>query len=917
MPLLIGFPVEPHHVAMPTQSAPMASPFTGRASARGSALPLFHAAWLFALGIGTTHFVWLRPGYVLVAVLLLILIGCVAGFKALRIAWAPLALLWCLLGAWSAEMQPQPAPSQRILSLSDNLLRTVKGEVIAAGPVDTRDVVEAGVGEAEGPTQRIDLKVASIEQVTDDVDEQTPVGGTLRVTVRWPQGSQNIPSFQCGELLRLDARLLPPSVYRDPGVWSRRDYLLDQGISASSTVQVNQVIVEGAVKRPLWPCRIAALQHMLSIRMMSLPASMQSLPRLLRLSQDDAVMLATMTTGDRTFLSHNLRIGFERTGSFHMLVVSGLHLAIVAGFAVWILRLLGSPELPTTLITMGVSIGYAIFTGFGIPVQRSLWMVLIYLVGRLLYREANVLNALGFAALGLLVANPNGLFDTGMQMTLLAVVAIAGIAVPLLQRTVHPYVIATGQLRLVALDVKLPPQLAQYRVTLRMLAMRIERAISSIVAWRIFPWGVQILLRIVEAAVVSFVVELAMTMPMAVDFHRVTIFALPVNLLIIPLLTLLVPVALLTLAVLLVWPAGAVLPASVAAFFLHMSVGFVHLFGSFSLGDFRVPTPLRWQTLMFAFLIAATVGLALQANRMELRWLRPAAWMSLLLAAGTAVLPRPIDHPRDALLVEAIDVGQGDSILLITPDGKTLLVDGGGVGGGPRSSAPDFDVGEEVVSPVLWSRGIRHLDVVALTHAHSDHMGGLPAILRNFHPNTLWVGNNPHVSDYNALLSEADSLRIPVQALHAGDRTDLGAVHVHVLAPGINYAPGNEPENNDSMVLHVAYGTTSVLLEGDAEAPVEQEMLSEDGLESTLLKVGHHGSTSSTTPAFLARVAPKWAVISCGLNNRYGHPREEVLAALQAAHVRTYSTDINGATCFKLNGRDVRSEPLCGMQGCD
>ena len=902
---------------MSTVSAPLASPLAGRAHTPAGALPLFHAAWLFALGIGAAHLVWLRTGYLLVAVLLLILIVCVAGIKALRIAWLPLALLWCLLGAWSAEMQPQPAPSQGILALSDNLLRTVEGEVVAAGPIDMREAAEAAAGEAEGPTQRIDLKVASIEQVTDEVDEQKSIGGTIRITVRWPQGSQNIPPFQCGEQIRLDARLLSPPVYRDPGVWSRRDYLLDQGITASSSVQANQVIVAGAVKHALWPCRIAALQHTLTMRVMSLTTSMQGLPLPLRLSPDDAVMLAAMTTGDRTFLSHNLRIGFERTGSFHMLVVSGLHLAIVAGFTVWILRLFASPELLTTLVTMGVSIGYAIFTGFGIPVQRSLWMVVIYLVGRLLYREVDVLNSLGFAALGLLVASPNSLFDTGMQMTLLAVVAIAGIAVPLLQHTVHPYVIAAGQLRLVALDVKLPPRLAQFRVTLRMLAKRIEWAISSTAAWRIFPWGVQILLRIVEAGVVSFVVELAMTMPMAVDFHRVTIFALPVNLLILPLLTLLVPVALLTLAVLLVWPAGAVLPASVAALILHVSVGFVHLFGSFSLGDFRIPTPLVWQILMFAFLIAATVGLALQANRTEIRWLRPGAWIALLLAAGTAVLPRPLDHPRDSLLVEAIDVGQGDSILLITPDGRTLLVDGGGIGGGPRTSAPNFDVGEEVVSPVLWSRGIRHLDVVALTHAHSDHMGGLPAILRNFHPDTLWVGNNPHVSDYDALLSEAASLGIPVHAMHAGDRTVLGEVQVHVLAPSMDYTPGDEPENNDSMVLHVAYGATSVLLEGDAEAPVEQQMLNEAGLQSTLLKVGHHGSTSSTTPAFLARVAPKWAVISCGLNNRYGHPKEEVLAALQSAHVRTYSTDIDGATCFHLNGRDVTSEILCGMGGHD
>ena len=134
-----------------------------------------------------------------------------------------------------------------------------------------------------------------------------------------------------------------------------------------------------------------------------------------------------------------------------------------------------------------------------------------------------------------------------------------------------------------------------------------------------------------------------------------------------------------------------------------------------------------------------------------------------------------------------------------------------------------------------------------------------------------------------------------------------------MLAPFADYQPGAEPTNNDSLVLHAAYGATSVMLEGDAEAPVEQAMLAEPGLASTLLKVGHHGSITSTRPEFLARVAPQWAVISCGLRNRYGHPRPEVLEELQAAHVRTFSTDIDGAVCFRLDGKSVSAMPSCAI----
>jgi competence protein ComEC len=190
-------------------------------------------------------------------------------------------------------------------------------------------------------------------------------------------------------------------------------------------------------------------------------------------------------------------------------------------------------------------------------------------------------------------------------------------------------------------------------------------------------------------------------------------------------------------------------------------------------------------------------------------------------------------------------------------------------------------------------------------------MGGLPAVLRNFHPDELWVGNNPRVPAYNALLNEAASLGTRVRTMHAGDTFPFGSVQFHVLAPFLGYQPGAEPTNNDSLVLHAAYGATSILLEGDAEKPVENAMLAESGLESTVLKVGHHGSLTSTRPAFLARVAPQWAVISCGLRNRYKHPREEVLDELENAHVRTFATDINGAVCLRLDGHAVAPEPGC------
>jgi competence protein ComEC len=886
------------------------------------ALPLFHAAWLFALGIAATQWLWLRPSLVLIALVLVVVLCAFAALRAQRVVGLPLAVLWLLLGAWCSEMEPHPAAAPALATLSDGLLRTVEGTITDAGPV--RSEMEQSLGEpasSEHPSQRIDLRVSSLEVVNDAEDAQTSIEGGVRLTVRWPAtanaGPAVPPSFHCGESIRAVVRLLPPETYHDPGVWSREEFLVDQGITSTATVnneRVERVYAPGQSTGASIACRIRGLQQVFSTRLLALPAAMRGFPAPLRLSQQDAILLSAMVTGDRTYLTESLRVGFERTGSFHMLVVSGFHLAIVAACILWAARRLRLPRVPATLVTIAATFGYALFTGFATPVQRSLWMIALYLLGRLVYRERTPMNTIGFAALCLLAVSPRSLFDSSFQMTLLAVVSIGGIATPLLQSTLHPYLAATRDLNLTALDVKLTPKLAEFRVLLRIYAAAIERAFSRWTGWRLFPWVVGFVLRLGELLVVACVVELAMTLPMALYFHRMTLYALPVNMLDLPLLAVLMPIALVTLLALAVFPQAAVVPAMAVALLLHFGEWMVRVFGSLAFGDFRIATPLGWQSAAFCALLAAAVALARKSYLSGKRSQCRLACVALVAAALAAVIPRPVDHPHDALLMEAIDVGQGDSLLLITPDGKTMLVDGGGFGGGPRQAPQEFDIGEEVVSQTLWSRGIRHLDVVALTHAHSDHMGGLPAVLRNFHPDELWVGNNPRFGAYNALLDEAAGLHVRVRSLRAGDALTLGSAQINVLAPFKDYQPGPEPTNNDSLVMHVAYGATSVMLEGDAEAPIEEAMLAEPGLQSNLLKVGHHGSMTSTRPEFLARVNPQWAVISCGLHNRYGHPRPEVLEELQAAKVRTFSTDINGITCFRLDGKSVAPEASCSRQ---
>ena len=265
-----------------------------------------------------------------------------------------------------------------------------------------------------------------------------------------------------------------------------------------------------------------------------------------------------------------------------------------------------------------------------------------------------------------------------------------------------------------------------------------------------------------------------MVLPMAVYFHRATVFALPANMVSIPLVAVLAPLGLITFLASLVSSWLAALPGAALALLLHTITAAIQHLGRAQAADLRIPGP----TLAHALLALACIAFCCWAVRRS----RAFAWAAvavLPLAATIALLPSPPAVYPGQLEVSAIDVGQGDSLLVVGPTGRTMLVDAGGPTGAAANAenatgASTFDVGEEVVSPYLWSRQFRRLDIVALTHAHSDHMGGMPAVLRNFRPRELWVAVDPNSTRYRDLLAEAASLGVRVRHLRAGDRIGVG-----------------------------------------------------------------------------------------------------------------------------------------------
>src|SRR5262249_31051194 len=337
----------------------------------------------------------------------------------------------------------------------------------------------------------------------------------------------------------------------------------------------------------------------------------------------------------------------------------------------------------------------------------------------------------------------------------------------------------------------------------------------------------------------SAIMQFGLALPMAYYFHRATSVAMPANLLIIPFLQLLMPAAAIAIVVSYVSLTLAKMPALLAGLALQGIAGTVKWLGGLSLADVRVPTPSFAAIIFAAAAIAACVVL-----------MRRPRWLAICGAATLAasaiwlwfVPPRPQVH-SGVLEVSAIDVGQGDSLFLALPNGKTLLVDAGGL---PFWTHSQMDIGEDVVSPYLWSRGISRIDAVALTHAHADHMGGMPAVIANFHPRELWLPKGIPAEEIRALLDRAQGLDVKYRK--AGDTFSFGEANFRVLAPaaepglrGQSVSREDRHRNDESLVMKVSLGNTSALLEADAERWTEGFLANEDP-SADVLKIAHHGS---------------------------------------------------------------------------
>ncbi|HET7909252.1 MAG TPA: DNA internalization-related competence protein ComEC/Rec2 [Nitrospira sp.] len=679
-------------------------------------------------------------------------------------------------------------------------------------------------------------------------------GRSLVLRLTWRAADRRI--FQ-GDRIAVRAKLRAPSGSLNPGGFNYAAYLEHQGIDAVATVngiEAVEILESGsdAIRWSIWN-RVDHWRD--AIRL----AALRSL-------EPPAVgLFLGVVIGERGYLDPDLRDQFMITGTVHLLSISGSHLGLVAmlSFAVirqgclwlpasWLLRL--SRRITATRLAAAVTLFpasvYACLAGAEVATVRSLVMVLVALAAKWLGYEQRIFHALAAAALAIVLHDPQVIYDISFQLSFLSVCAVGW---------------RLSQAPRVDEEAVEPPS-------------RVARA---------GRWGI-------EALVMSAVVTITTAPLVAFYFNQVSWLGLVTNLAAVPLMGgLLVPLGLLAA----LWKGredAAGLPF--AAVIQWSMDGFVSVLGSISQfpgSEWHLAAPaLPSLVLFYACLGRLLVGYQ------QLR-LRRVTGMILLLLFGWWMWSPRLWLDGERFRMTFLDVAQGDSAVLELPGGEVVLIDGGG-------SYERFDMGRGVVAPYLWNRGIRTIDYVIATHPQLDHVGGLAYVLRHFNVRHFWGTGDVRDEAFYHRLQEALAARGLSEhvARRRQDVIALDGCRLDVLNPPletpVHHAAGGRNRegrmlNNRSIVTALTCGRHRMLFTADVEEDALLRMSTgEEAVAADLVKVPHHGAASSLQPEWLARANPRYAVISVGRHNAYGHPADGVLRAYAARGVAMYRTDVDG-----------------------
>ena len=814
-----------------------------------------------------------------------------------------------------------------------------EGHVARSTPVEITGVIE-GAAEPLPDGFALDLRAERLRAG----DDERIASGRIRLFAPVSGGAALAAyerlELRAGARVRVMVVLRRDEAFRNPGVDSRIDILDRQGYDATATIKSARLVErldDEPVLLPAW---------WLARRRAHLIAQAHDL-----FEPHTAGLLGAMLLGDAGFVTREAGEAFRAGGTYHVLVISGMHVTIVGLLAAFAVNNFTERRAPRFVVPVLAVWAFVIAVGAEISVVRAGLMFTFILAAGAIGRAASSANALGAAGFVLLAWQPAALFQPSFQLTFLSVFAIVCVAVPLLARLKQ-----AGEWRPTT-RTPYPPRASRWwrtlgealywdarawRAEMRRGGLTYELPRKSPLAIRLNRWRVQPVLRYVFAIVlVSACVQIVMLPFAVVLFHRVSLVALLLNVLVGFELALVAVLALVALASASVNPALAAPFVSATEAINRFTIRINDPARMFDLLSFRLPSytdaPAAIYLIYYLPLAALLVYLA--------RWrVLPAApgdvvltrrsrliASTFLLATLTVLI---VAHPFSArtspgrLRIDFLDVGQGDAALVTMPDGTTLLVDGGGRratndDAAVRSERSDGDrseveydrrsIGDAVVSEYLWWRGLDRIDYLLATHADTDHIDGLNAVARNFRVRAAFVGRDAKGDpDYDRFDRTLRARGVPLQKLAGGDvlRFADNQVRVEVINPIAEDSEHRRGSNDDSVVLLVIYGDRRFILTGDIEEKAEARLVSTHGerLRADVVKVAHHGSRTSSTKEFVRLTSPQFAVIPVGTESPYDHPHTQVVERWRAGGARVLTTGASGTITVSTDGDDLRIE---------
>ena len=692
---------------------------------------------------------------------------------------------------------------------------------------------------------------------------------TQQVKAKFLIRFQQLVPLRYGKHLTLTGVLRQPQAKRNPGGFDYRAYLTRQDVVGIIDAKGFFHIGE---QRGFPPLRWIEALRIRTERMIDAiytgtetetPSSEPSL---------HAQLLKGILLGKRSEVPTETLDLFRNSGTFHVLAVSGLHVGLIAMFCYFGFSRFPFPQKVVCLLTILAVLVYACLIGFRPSVFRASLMTILFLCAMLIDRDADLFNLLAFAALVLLLLNPQQLWDVGFQLSFAAVASIVYF-VPKMEKPLRRWWEGSEDSPADSSD----SILTRFR--------------NTAVKWLMLSY------------LVTFAAQIGTGPLIAYHFFRTYPLGIIVGPFAVGLVSLIVAVGMASVCVGFLWIPLAKLLGLLNHAIISIFLWLVGVFGqTWSVMKITPPT-----LGLFVLYIAICLGITYWRNVYR-QW-RIASLIGLSVIA--IWVWDAAFHERGRLLeVVTLDVGQGDAAIVRFPDNRTMLVDGGirrSYYDEQKRRQVDYDVGKRIIEPYLDFHGIRELDMVVLTHPDIDHGGGLGYILRHFKvARVLGISDIPLTSQTHQRLHEIVKMcNIPYSFPSAGEIELTATATLNLLHP-INAASTNlldKDTNDDSLVMKITYGRIDVLFTGDIGKKAESRLIaSGQELRSEILKVPHHGSRTSSSAPFLDAVQPRYAIFSLGQRNRYQFPHPDVVERYQARGVVLLRTDEAGAITLRTDG---------------